>query len=189
MSIQAPNIKDQVFQQSIEGLLARVEVALHSQLTSSVRTVTDVSNHLLDSGGKRLRPSLVLLSAQTCGITADVDALIDVAASTELIHMATLMHDDVIDGSDSRRGRITANAFWGNQISILTGDYVLTKAVTLLARHGDMRILEALSDATSAMVEGEISQMESRATRRHLRRHTCTSFRIKPPSSYRRAAR
>ena len=145
----------------VEDELRRIEEVLHAELDSPVRTIFDVSTHILDAGGKRLRPSLVVLSCRACRNDCDFDRVINVAASVELIHMATLMHDDVIDGTESRRGRVTANSFWGNQVSVLTGDYMLAKATSLLARDGDIRIIQALSRATIAMTEGEISQIES----------------------------
>lgn len=146
----------------IEGELRRVEELLRAELSSAVQTVAAASRHILDAGGKRLRPSLVLLSAHACRGGFDCERAARIAASTELIHMATLMHDDVIDGSDSRRGRTTPNAIWGNQVSVLTGDYMLAKAFSLLAPDGDTGITQALSCATVAMAEGEISQIESR---------------------------
>ena len=146
---------------SIEAELGRVEDILHAELTSVVKTVSDVSRHILDAGGKRLRPSLVILSTCACQGEMDSGRLVNIAAGTELIHMATLMHDDVIDGAESRRGRMTANSFWGNQVSVLAGDYMLAKATSLFSRDGSPRIMDALSQATIAMAEGEIRQIES----------------------------
>lgn len=146
----------------VEAELQRVDRILSAELPSAVRTITAVSSHILEAGGKRLRPALVILSAQACGGECDPDRIIEIAAGTELIHMATLMHDDVIDVADSRRGRPTANSMWGNQISILTGDYMLAKSFSLLAREDDFGMLRVLARATTAMAEGEIRQIESR---------------------------
>jgi octaprenyl-diphosphate synthase len=150
------------FLRLIESELDQMERVLSTELSSTVETVTSVSRHTLEAGGKRLRPSLALLSARACQSNIDPDTLVEVAASMELIHMATLMHDDVIDGADSRRGRVTANLHWGNRISVLTGDYILARAFSLLARNGNMRVMQALSNAAAAMTEGEITQLESR---------------------------
>ncbi len=154
----------------IAGELRRVEETLASELDSGVEMVCDVTRHILEAGGKRLRPSLVILGARVAsraehsrgdtGAPADEDHLIRVAAVAELIHMATLMHDDVIDGAESRRGRITANHRWSNQVSVLTGDYMLARAFSMLARDGDIPVMRALSQATVSMSEGEIRQIE-----------------------------
>ncbi|HUV05164.1 MAG TPA: polyprenyl synthetase family protein [Armatimonadota bacterium] len=170
MSIPAAHLNGGIsipsFLHSVEAELRRVEEVLHAELSSAVRTVVAVSSHILEAGGKRLRPSLVALSAQACGSSFDTDRLVNVAASAELIHMATLMHDDVIDGAEFRRGRVTANSLWGSQVSVLAGDYMLAKAFSLLARDGDGGIMQALSRATIAMTEGEIAQIESRGDTR-----------------------
>lgn len=145
----------------IDAELARVEALLQRELTSTVRTVMEVSRHILDAGGKRLRPSLVILSARACGGTPDVERVVAAAAGSELIHMATLVHDDVIDEAESRRGRATANSCWGNRVSILAGDYMLAKATSLFVKDVDVRIVHELARATTAMAEGEIAQIES----------------------------
>ncbi|HAH86496.1 MAG: polyprenyl synthetase family protein [Armatimonadota bacterium] len=159
---------DADYNRAIREPLRAVEDVVHAQLHSSVKMVVDVSNHLFAAGGKRLRPSLVLLSAQACNPASGRARLIDVAASAELIHMATLMHDDVIDKADSRRGRSTANSRWGNHVSVLSGDYILARAFSLLSKNGDMKIMQVLSRATSAMVEGEIRQMEANGNTQEL---------------------
>jgi octaprenyl-diphosphate synthase len=139
--------------------LGDVEVALGKVIGSSVPTITRISDHLLTAGGKRLRPALVMLSAKACCQPYDPDRAINIAAATELIHMATLMHDDVIDRTDSRRGKVTANAFWGNKLTVLSGDYVLSRAFWLLAKDGDIRVLRLVADLTIAMSEGEALQL------------------------------
>lgn len=143
----------------IESELKLVEEILYATLASPIQTIDTVARHLLDAGGKRLRPSLVILSAYASGRLDDIDTTIQVAAGVELIHMATLVHDDVIDDARIRRGRPTANTHWGNHISVLTGDYMLAKSFSLLAGHGNMRIMQAVAQATIAMAEGEISQI------------------------------
>lgn len=150
------------FLKPIETELQHVEEVLHAELTSPVKTVFAVSRHILDAGGKRLRPSLVLLCARVCRPKEDLQRAIGIAACVELIHMATLMHDDVIDGAESRRGQKTANSFWGNQISVLAGDYMLAKATSLLGADGDAELIRILSQATISMTEGEIGQIEAK---------------------------
>lgn len=170
MSITAPRTNNNPFMPPfllpIGADIRRVEEVLHAELTSPVQIVAGVSRHILDAGGKRLRPSLVILCARACSASSDQDRIANVAASMELTHMATLVHDDVIDSAESRRGRKTANSSWGNHISILTGDFMLAKAVSLLAQDGDIRIIQALSRATIAMTEGEISQIEAQGDTR-----------------------
>lgn len=162
MSLPAPITGPSMpsYLEAVRPELLRVEEALRDALDSNVHTMLAVSRYILDAGGKRIRPSLVLLSAKALGETPE--RAVDVAASVELIHMATLLHDDVIDGAESRRGRRTANFSWGNQVPVLAGDYMLAKATGLLARVGDLRLIQALSEATTAMSEGEVSQIETR---------------------------
>lgn len=145
---------------SIMADLQEVEEKLSQSIGSRVDTVTAVSRHLLSAGGKRLRPALVLLSAQAAGGAVDQSRALNTSAVVELIHMATLVHDDVIDNADSRRGRVTANISWGNRMSVLSGDCMLAKAFRFLAIDGDQRILHTLSDTTLRMSEGEVLQAE-----------------------------
>lgn len=146
----------------IASELCRVDETISSELDSGVLMVREVTGHIFSAGGKRLRPGLVLLSGKACTSEDDGTHVIRVAAVAELIHMATLMHDDVIDDAESRRGRVTANRFWGNQVSVLTGDYMLARAFALLAEDGDIPVMKVLSQATVAMAEGEIRQIELR---------------------------
>ncbi|MEN6521207.1 MAG: polyprenyl synthetase family protein [Armatimonadota bacterium] len=143
----------------IQEELREVENFLSETIHSDVQTINDVFDHLLSAGGKRLRPALVILSSQTAFDTdTNHERVTAVAAVVELIHMASLMHDDVIDHSDSRRGRVTANAFWGNRISILSGDYILAKAFRLLLKDNDQRIMDTIADTTTKMSEIEVLQ-------------------------------
>lgn len=150
--------------------LRQVEATLTAELESGVEMVSAVTSHVLEAGGKRLRPSLVLLGARSISGSGDDGCLIRTAAVAELIHMATLMHDDVVDGAASRRGRVTANHHWGNQVAVLTGDYMVARAFSTLSRDGDVRVMRALSQATVAMSEGEIRQIELRGDIRGLTR-------------------
>jgi heptaprenyl diphosphate synthase len=136
--------------------LAAVEGELASIIHSQVDLVTDIGDHLLRAGGKRLRPALYLLCAK--GGRPDPAGIVPVAAAIELIHMATLVHDDVIDDAATRRGMATANARWGNHVTVLAGDYLFAKAFSLIAVHGGGDALKILTGAICAICEGEISQ-------------------------------
>ena len=149
------------FLQVINKELSQVESVIIEKLKSDVHTVTDVSSYILKAGGKRLRPSLVILSSLACGYGSDPIQLVNIASAAEMIHMATLMHDDVIDSAESRRGFATANSQWGNQVSVLTGDYVVAKAFWMLANYGNEEMMRALAASTIAMAEGELMQIEA----------------------------
>ncbi len=156
------------FLQLIDSELHCVDDILRGELASMVETIFSASRHILDAGGKRLRPSLVILSAKACRTDSDPDRTVVIAAAIEMVHMATLMHDDVIDEADSRRGRSTARSHWGNQVSVLTGDYMLSKATSIFGKDGDIRLIQALSHAMVAMTEGEIRQIEARGDTKSL---------------------
>jgi len=147
------------YRSAIADELLQVEETLVSELESGVEMVRAVTSYILEAGGKRTRPALVILSARSCSPESD-GHMIRVAAAAELIHMATLMHDDVIDDAERRRGRIAANRSWGNQVSVLTGDYMLARAFAILSHDGDVPVMRAISKATIAMAEGEIRQIE-----------------------------
>jgi octaprenyl-diphosphate synthase len=127
------------------------------QLESDVALVNSVSHYIISSGGKRLRPLLVLLSARACGYNGE--AHVTAAAIIEFIHTATLLHDDVVDGSDRRRGQKTANSVFGNEASVLVGDFLYSRAFQLMVDIGQMRIMEVLADATNTIAEGEVLQL------------------------------
>ncbi len=135
--------------------LAIVEKELASVIVSQEALVTDIGSHLLRAGGKRLRPALFVLCAKGRGAAA---VSLSVAVAIELIHMATLVHDDVIDGAATRRSLPTANARWGNHVSVLTGDYFFAKAFSLIAANAGAEALTILTDSICAICEGEISQ-------------------------------
>ncbi len=119
--------------------------------------IQEVSEHLINSGGKRVRPILLLLAAQACGKKIGHD----LAAAVELIHSATLLHDDVVDTSQIRRGKKTANALWDNKASILIGDYLFSVAFQLMVRCKNLRILDLLAKASSTMADGEVMQLQN----------------------------
>ena len=143
----------------IESELAQVEARLLVETRSEVAAVRDISGHTLLSGGKRLRPALALLSARAVGREFPQDRAVAAGAASEMIHMATLMHDDVVDESPERRGKPTANSVFGNGITILTGDFLLAKSISLLAHNDDnLRMVRVFADVTVAMAEGEVLQ-------------------------------
>jgi len=138
--------------------LKRVEKAIGTDTICSVDAVTAISQHLQSSGGKRLRPALLLLAAGAC--EAHRDAPIRMAAVMEIIHTATLVHDDVIDEADVRRGRPSTNQKWGNQVSVLAGDWLYMRAFNLAVQERNFYVLDLLIDLTQMMVEGELLQSE-----------------------------
>lgn len=134
-----------------------VEDHIRKNLDSSVTLVNTVSAHILSSGGKRVRPLLLLLSARLCGDTSSDPQRL--GSLVEFIHTATLLHDDVVDDADLRRGRQTARKVWSNQISILVGDYLYSHAMREIVRFKNQAVNEALSEACSRMAEGEVLQL------------------------------
>jgi octaprenyl-diphosphate synthase len=121
--------------------------------------IKEISNHLILSGGKRIRPILLILSAKICNESAD--NYHNLAAAVELIHTATLLHDDVVDNSEVRRGKKTANALWDNKASILVGDFVFSISFQLMVRSGNIKILDLLAKTSSIMADGEVMQLEN----------------------------
>ncbi len=141
----------------MEADLARVEEQFERNLESQVPLISTVGRYVLTSGGKRIRPLLLLLSARLCGYTGP--RAVPLAAIIEFIHTATLLHDDVVDSAELRRGQRSANAVWGNEASVLVGDFLFSKSFSLMVTDGDIRVLRAVSDATTAMAEGEVLEL------------------------------
>lgn len=139
--------------------LCSVELRLDVEITSEVKKVYALAGHVLSAGGKRLRPAMVALSTRAVAAEPDMERVETVGASVELVHMATLVHDDVVDNTATRRGKPTANAVFGNGVAILTGDFLLARAMRLLAVDGDLRIIRTVSDITIAMSEGEVMEI------------------------------
>ncbi len=135
-----------------------VDEIIRRSLDSDVVIIKTIAEHIIGSGGKRLRPSMVLLSALACGY-AGGNRHHELAAVVEFIHTATLLHDDVVDESELRRGRKTANAEFGNAASVLVGDFLYSRAFQMMVATGDMRILRVLADATNTISEGEVLQL------------------------------
>ncbi len=136
--------------------LALVEREIAAQNDAAIEPVAEISRYLLGGGGKRLRPALLLLSARCCGYRGD--AAIRLGAVVEMIHSATLIHDDVIDGADTRRGRPSANSRFGNHRSVLAGDWLYMQAFEMALRESNFRVLDILISLTQSMVEGELLQ-------------------------------
>ncbi len=134
-----------------------VDALIRKRLHSDVLLINQLGHYIINSGGKRLRPQLVVLSAKAFGYTGNQH--INLAAVIEFIHTATLLHDDVVDGSDLRRGRDTANAIWGNEASVLVGDFLYSRAFEMMVEAGSMRVMEILANATNTIAEGEVMQL------------------------------
>ena len=139
--------------------LQKVENLIQEKLRSEVNLIQKMSNHHLRSGGKRLRALLTLESAKLTGYKEDKRD-INLAACVELIHSATLLHDDVIDESELRRGVKTTNSVWGNQSSILVGDYLLSRCFEMMVEDGDLEVLKLLSSTSSKIAQGEVLQLQ-----------------------------
>ncbi len=138
--------------------LALVEGAIRDQLRSESELIGALGNYTISSGGKRLRPALVLWSAELCGYTGP--RRIEIAAAVELLHTATLLHDDVVDLSSLRRGRPSANAIWGNRRAVLAGDFFYARASAMVVEDGDIEILGIFAATIRLMAEGELLQLQ-----------------------------
>ncbi len=141
----------------IKDDLARVEEQFKKDLASDVLLIRKVGEYVLGSGGKRMRPMLLLLAARLSGYTGTQH--VGLASVVEFIHTATLLHDDVVDSAVLRRGQESANAVWGNEASVLVGDFLFAKSFSIMVREGNLDILRILSDATTLMAEGEVQQL------------------------------
>ncbi|WP_210497231.1 polyprenyl synthetase family protein [Microvirga antarctica] len=137
--------------------MERVNAMILSRTGSEVTMIPEVANHLISSGGKRLRPMLTLATAGLSGYTGD--GHVKLAASVEFMHTATLLHDDVVDESDMRRGRVAARIKWGNEASVLVGDFLLGQAFRMMVEVGSLRALDILSAAATVIAEGEVMQL------------------------------
>ena len=137
--------------------LKNVELQFKKDLQSDVPLIRKVGEYVLSSGGKRIRPALVLLAAKLCGY--DGNRSVPLASVVEFIHTATLLHDDVVDSANLRRGLASANTLWGNEASVLVGDFLFSKSFSLMVIDGDLRILKVLADATTIIAEGEVLQL------------------------------
>jgi octaprenyl-diphosphate synthase len=141
----------------VEDDLRQVDVVVRNRLASDVVLVNQIAEYIVGSGGKRLRPLLVVVCARACGYRGERHP--EAAAIIEFIHTATLLHDDVVDGSKLRRGRDTANEVWGNEASVLVGDYVYSRSFEMMVSLESMRIMDVMAAATNKIAEGEVLQL------------------------------
>ncbi len=137
--------------------MKEVDAVIRRRLASSVSLIDQISHYIIGAGGKRIRPMLVLLFSNALGFKGA--ERFELAATVEFIHTATLLHDDVVDESELRRGRKTANALFGNAASVLVGDFVYSRAFQMMVSVNSMRVLEVLADATNVIAEGEVLQL------------------------------
>lgn len=145
------------FYEPVAGDFAAVNQLILDQLHSRVPLVEKIGHYIISAGGKRLRPLVVLLSARACN--ADSPDQHKLAAIIEFLHTATLLHDDVVDTSDMRRGRSTANALWGNAPSVLVGDFLYSRAFEMMVALGELDVMRILANATNVIAEGEVLQL------------------------------
>jgi octaprenyl-diphosphate synthase len=139
--------------------LKNVELQFKKDLQSDVPLIRKVGEYVLSSGGKRIRPALLLLSAKLCGYSGERH--VPLASVVEFIHTATLLHDDVVDNANLRRGLASANTLWGNEASVLVGDFLFSKSFSLMVADGDLAVLKVMSAATTIIAEGEVLQLVS----------------------------
>src|SRR6476620_2040382 len=137
--------------------MERVNTTILARTGSEVAMIPEVANHLISSGGKRLRPMLTLAMARLCGYSGD--GHVKLAAAVEFMHNATLLHDDVVDESDMRRGKVAARMLWGNEASVLVGDFLLGQAFKMMVEVGNLHALDILSSAAAVIAEGEVIQL------------------------------
>ena len=146
----------------LDGDMARVNALIRERMASEhAPRIPEVTAHLVEAGGKRLRPMLTLAAARLCGYEGDNH--VRLAATVEFIHTATLLHDDVVDESDQRRGRPTANLLWDNKSSVLVGDYLFARSFQLMTETGSLDVLRILSNAAATIAEGEVLQLTAAA--------------------------
>ena len=142
----------------VEDDLAKVEELFEQQVQSDVRLLAEIGRYVREGGGKRVRPALLLLACRLCGYRGDRAILL--ASVVEFIHTATLLHDDIIDEATVRRGRSSVNTRWGNDVTVLLGDYLYTKSMGMALSQDNLKVLRLLSDVTLRMIEGEILEIE-----------------------------
>jgi octaprenyl-diphosphate synthase len=144
-------------QRLVEADMGRVNQLIVARLDSPIRLIPELAGHLVAAGGKRVRPMLTLIAAQLCGYRGERH--IRLAAAVEFIHSATLLHDDVVDQSELRRGLATANAIWGNKPPVLVGDFLFARAFQLMVEDGSLAVLAILANASAVIAEGEVAQL------------------------------
>ncbi len=145
------------FKQHLHEDLDKVNAVINQAVKSDVALISQIGTYIISAGGKRLRPIITILAGKAVGY--DDEKLYSLAAMVEFIHTSTLLHDDVVDESDLRRGRETANNLFGNAAAVLVGDFLYTRAFQLMVASGSMKILEVMADATNIIAEGEVMQL------------------------------
>lgn len=145
------------FQQHLDADLERVNAVIGKAVQSEVALISQIGSYIISAGGKRLRPIITILAGKVLGY--DDDKLYSLAAMVEFIHTSTLLHDDVVDESELRRGRATANNLFGNAAAVLVGDFLYTRAFQLMVGSGSLKILDVMADATNIIAEGEVMQL------------------------------
>jgi octaprenyl-diphosphate synthase len=143
----------------ISGDMQALNETIRVRLSSEVALINQISAYIVEAGGKRIRPALLLLTAKAIANGKPISHHLDMAAVVEFIHTATLLHDDVVDESDLRRGRATANAAFGNAASVLVGDFLYSRAFQMMVAPKELRIMQILADATNTIAEGEVLQL------------------------------
>ena len=143
----------------ISGDMQSLNEVIRTRLSSDVALINQISAYIIEAGGKRIRPALLLLTSQAIANGAPIQHHLDMAAVVEFIHTATLLHDDVVDESNLRRGRATANATFGNAASVLVGDFLYSRAFQMMVAPNEIKILQILADATNTIAEGEVLQL------------------------------
>ncbi len=143
----------------ISGDMQSLNEVIRTRLSSDVALINQISAYIIEAGGKRIRPALLLLTSQAIANGAAIQHHLDMAAVVEFIHTATLLHDDVVDESNLRRGRATANAAFGNAASVLVGDFLYSRAFQMMVAPNEIKILQILADATNTIAEGEVLQL------------------------------
>ena len=156
---RAPERLIEPLTQLVAADMGRVNEMILSRTGSEVTMIPEVANHLISSGGKRLRPILTIATAALSGYKGE--GHIKLAASVEFMHTATLLHDDVVDGSDLRRGKAAARMLWGNEASVLVGDFLLGQAFKMMVEVGSLPCLDVLSTAAAVIAEGEVMQLSA----------------------------
>ncbi len=152
--------------------LEEVERELEANIESPVPLVYEISKYLLGSGGKRLRPSVLLLSSGACGLMDGKERIYS-AAALELIHTATLLHDDVVDEARLRRGKTSSNVVWGNKATVLVGDFMLAKALGLIQSCGSLELIKAVTDAAARLAEGQVLEVMSASNMLEVSEEVC----------------
>ena len=165
---------DEIFE-LISSDLKEVEDEIEKNIQSPVPLVYEISSYLLGSGGKRLRPSVLLLASGACGLLKGRER-IKSAAALELIHTATLLHDDVVDEAEMRRGKTSSNIVWGNKPTVLVGDFMLAKALGLIQSCGNLELIKAVTDASAKLAEGQVLEVMSKNRMIDISEETCFSI-------------